>query len=79
MIAARRTSKVGQALSPANRLFRTIQAEPTTRATIFERGHGLSRADVSVISGHGLSRASVSVVSGHGFSRAVVGSTKHGL
>jgi len=34
-----RTSEVGQALSPANRLFRTIQAEPTTRATIFETGY----------------------------------------
>jgi hypothetical protein len=34
-----RASEVGQALWPANRLFRTIQAEPTTRATTFERGY----------------------------------------
>jgi len=36
-----RASELGQALSPANRLFRTIQAEPTTRATTFERGRRL--------------------------------------
>jgi len=35
-----RASEVVQAFSPANRLFRAIQAEPATRATIFERWHG---------------------------------------
>jgi hypothetical protein len=32
----RRASEVGQALSPANRLFRAIQTEPTAGAAIFE-------------------------------------------
>jgi len=79
-----RASEVGQALSPANRLLRTIQAESTTREAIFEGGSFVSGSFVSgsfVFQGElHITKLRIrklvsgSFVSGHGFSRAAVDS-----